>query len=65
MEDFSANGFRDLGFEDDGSVEGISCGDQRMPGRRPKRDFLGFMVELEGEDEGEMGSTGAKRGGMI
>jgi hypothetical protein len=36
-----------------------------MLGKRPKSDLLGFIVGLEDEGKGEMGSMGAKRGGMI
>jgi hypothetical protein len=43
-EAFSEKGFRDFGFEGDGSAEGMSCGVQRMPGRRLRRDLVGFIV---------------------
>jgi hypothetical protein len=36
-----------------------------MPGKRPKRDFLGFNIDSECEDEEEMESMGAKRGGVV
>lgn len=47
-EALSENGFRDLSFEDDESVEGMSDGVQRMPGRRLRSDFGGFIAEMKG-----------------
>jgi hypothetical protein len=64
-EAFSEKGFRDFGFEGDGSAEGISCGVQRMPGRRLRRDLVGFIVGLDGDGDGETAGMGANRGGMV
>jgi hypothetical protein len=36
-----------------------------MPGKRSKRNFLGFIVELGRGCECELGSMGAKSGGMV
>jgi len=53
----SENGFRLLGFEEDGSVEGMSEGVQRMPGRRLRRDFGGFIAGLMGWRWGDVGGN--------
>lgn len=47
-EDRSENGMRGLGFDgeadEDGSEESMSCGLQRMPGRRTRSEALSFIV---------------------
>ena len=45
-DDRSEKGLRDFGFEDELSGDGISCGIQRTPGRRPNN--LRFLAIGEG-----------------
>ena len=44
VDDLREKRFRDLGFEDEGSEEGISLGAQCMPGSRPRSRSLGFIL---------------------
>ena len=53
----SENGFLDLGFGVDGEVDGMSEGVQRMPGRRLRSDFGGFIVGLMGWRWKEVGGN--------